>query len=96
METEYMMNQTNEEQAQHNEEKIEKQKRESQKYFAVIISQVDSGFDCILEAENKKNLQEQLDKLSLTYAASSHEYSIAGIFKGYSLNFRETKQITFD
>lgn len=64
-----------------------KPKRERAKLFAVI-KDYGGGID-IIEAVDKKDLQIQLDNLGFSY-------SIEGIFKGHSVNFKERKQITFE
>jgi hypothetical protein len=65
------------------------QSRKTAKIFAVILDQDSGGsFDCILVADNKKQLLEKLDALAF-------QYHIVGIFRGQEIKFRETKKIDF-
>lgn len=72
----------------------EKPKRERSKYFAVIVAS-DSQFDCVIIAEDKKDLEKQIAKLTVEYDSKGMDFSIANIFKGHEVSFKETKAIEF-
>lgn len=72
----------------------QKPKRERAKYFAVIVAS-DSQFDCVISAEDKKDLEKQIAKLTAEYDGKGMDFSIANIFKGHEVSFKETKAIEF-
>jgi hypothetical protein len=72
----------------------EKPKRQMAKLYAVIVAS-DSQFDCVVVADDKKDLQAKINKLEQTYSDKDMTFSITALIKGHEVQFRETKTIEF-
>ena len=63
-----------------------------EKLFAVIVGS-DSKFDCVISCIDEIDLQQQIDFICNDYEHKGMSFSIAGIFKGSTVDFKESKMV---
>ena len=72
----------------------ERPKRQMAKFYAVIVAS-DMQFDCIVVADDKRNLKAKIESLQKKCDDDGMSFSISSIIKGHEVKFKETKAIEF-